>query len=84
MPVMPLFNLLFGGDEGPGPAWLTAMLLLALAATVLEPSISFLKNPVFLSFGVLRPPRPPAPPPNVLGFSHPTADFAPCLELWLE
>ncbi len=84
MPVMLLLNLLFGGDEEAVPAWLTAMLLLALAATVLEPSINFLKNPVFLTFGVVRPPSPPALSPNVLGVSHPTADFAPCRESWLE
>jgi hypothetical protein len=83
MPVTPLLNLCFCGDEGVDPVWPTAMLLLALAATVFEESISFLKNPVFLTLGVVRPPKPPALSLNVLRFSQPTADCAPCLESWL-
>lgn len=85
MPVMPLLGLCFVGEESVDPVWLTAMLLRALAATVLEPSRSFLKNPCFLTFGVVRPPSPPMLSPNTLRFPpQPIADCAPCLESWLE
>lgn len=81
-----LVNRFFVGDEDEevDPAWLTAMLLLALAATVLEPSINLLMNPVFFTLGVVRPPSTPALWPKLLRCSHPTADCAPALASRLE
>ena len=47
-------KLLIGGlGVSPCPA---AMLLLALAAPVFADSTNFLKKPLFLAFGVVRPP----------------------------
>ena len=57
----------------------TAILLRALAAPVLAPSISFLKKPAFLALGVEKPPNPPPLSPKLLVFSQPMADCAPCL-----
>jgi hypothetical protein len=60
------------------------MLLRALAATVFEPSSSFLKKPGFLSFGVASPPRPGVLSLKPLRVSQPTAECAPDREAWLE
>ena len=65
---------------GAMPAWPTAILLRALAAPVLAPSMSFFKNPGFLALGVVRPPNPPPLPPKPPVPSQPTADCAPCLD----
>lgn len=78
----PAIPVIFVGDPALLPVWLADMVLLALAAPVFALSINFLKNPDFFAFGVVSPPSPPVP--LRLASSQPTADFAPCLESWLE
>ena len=63
------------------------MLLRAEAAPVFADSMIFLKNPVFLDFGVESPPNTPGDSATELfaGEDQGIADDAPCLEvLWLE
>ena len=55
MDVTPFGSRLLIGGRGVSPCP-AAMLLLALAAPVFADSTSFLKNPLFLAFGVVRPP----------------------------
>jgi hypothetical protein len=74
--------VIFVGDPALLPVWLAEMVLLALAAPVFALSINFLKKPGFFALGVIKPPRPPVV--LLSASSHPIADFAPCLESWVE
>ena len=56
--VTPFGNRLLIGERGVS-ACQAAILLRALAAAVFADSTSFLKNPLFLAFGVVSPPRSP-------------------------
>jgi hypothetical protein len=64
MAVTPWGRRLFIGDGGC-TAWPAAMLLLALAAPVLADSIIFLKKPLFLGLGAVKPPNTPPDSPMI-------------------
>jgi hypothetical protein len=84
MPVTAFVNRLFVGDEAFDPVWLTAILLLALAAPVFAESMIFLKNPRFFVWGVDKPPKIPEESTYPVALVHPACEVAPCLESWLE